>query len=224
MSEYALRRHQAKTTFINAFAGLELDGRIPCNDCATRIMAGSEHDTVHDNCWLRCMKRMFEYSGRQIADIAVSKDDMGISCAQYAAAADAAMQLGLLRELLQNALDDAGHMVWSMLLLHKQSLQLAARCLGHLAALQFISDILHRGDENKLVDIAGVEPGRPLQHAAPMAAKQLMLLTTARSLRAPKGVKLPAEREGLHAQPSLDPPLTAPAPAPHPRHDMMKFR
>ena len=222
MSEYALRRQQAKMKFVDAFVGLELDGRVPCNDNAARIMAGKENDSANDNCWLRCFRRMLQYSGKHAADVALSVDDKGLSCAQYAAAADAVMQLGLLQLLLQCAAEDAGGNSWLMLRQHKQQLQLTSKCLGHAAALQFVTEFLGQIEEQgkgRLIDPA---TRLQLQHTRPETTKQRLVLRTAEALQALSPETVEHQEAASHDEVlEAEEPCT---PASDPREDIVKFR
>jgi hypothetical protein len=228
MSEYALRGQQAKMTFVNAFVGLELDGCMSRNDNATRIMVGKESDAANDNCWLRSMRRMLQYSGWRAADVAMCKDDKGLSCAQYAATADALMQLGLLRLLLQSAAEDLGESSLFMLQQHKQQLQLTCSCLRHVAALQFVTDWLGQNSIEEQRDFSLPAAQLQLQHARPMTAKQQIMLRTARALKPlPRsseqtGLEGAARNEALETE--NPPPQPSPARAFDPREDMIKFR
>lgn len=224
MSEFVLRRQQARTAFINAFVGVELDGGIPCNDSAARIMAGREHDSLNDNCWLRCMRRMLEYSGVQAVNVAVSTDDKGVSCVQYAAAADCLMQLGLLHALLQRAVDGGGERARAMLRQHKQQLLLTAKCLGHAAAHEFVSQFLDGRDvraDDRPMNVAKDNEFQLLQ--------QELLQRRAEALQpSPSGVSLRGEVEvapcGMQVLPEKLKSPQSLAPESDPRYDMMKFR
>jgi hypothetical protein len=152
LSEYALRRVQAKTTFVHVFNGVIVDARIPRNDDVSRIISGRDHGSCGDNCWLRCLRRMLQYAVGHTVYAAVCKDDKGFSCAQYAAAADAVMQLGILQLLLQSAVEDGGITAGPALLQHRQQLQLMARCVGHAEALQFVTAFLDQLAENEKED------------------------------------------------------------------------
>jgi ankyrin repeat protein len=222
LSEYALRRQQAKMKFVDAFVGLELDGRVPCNDNAARIMAGKENDSANDNCWLRCFRRMLQYSGKHAADVALSVDDKGLSCAQYAAAADAVMQLGLLQLLLQCAAEDAGGNSWLMLRQHKQQLQLTSKCLGHAAALQFVTEFLGQIEEQgkgRLIDPA---TRLQLQHTRPETTKQRLVLRTAEALQALSPETVEHQEAASHDEVlEAEEPCT---PASDPREEIVKFR
>jgi hypothetical protein len=249
MSEYAVRRQQARTTFVDVFSGLELDGRIPCNDSALRVMAGKDHDGANDNCWLRCMRRMLQYSGTKAVDVAVCRDDKGFSCAQYAAAADSVMQLGLLQLLLQCTAKDGGDDSWALLLRHKQQLQLTARCLHHAAALQYVTNLL---DQKPQIEEEANAAQQHVHLKERTTTTQQLLLRTAASMKrlerghrgsgtvepnasdqkqmeAPLHGHPPAPAPASHPRqdtpaPASHPRQDTPAPASHPREDMMKFR
>jgi hypothetical protein len=224
MSEYALRRQQARTTFVDVFSGLELDGRVPCNDSALRVMAGKDHDCANDNCWLRCMRRMLQYSGTKAVDVAVCKDDKGFSCAQYAAAADSVMQLGLLKLLLQCTAKDGGDNSWALLLRHKQQLQLTARCLHHAAALQYVTNLL---DQTQQIEEEANAAAEQHAHVKEPTTTTQQLLRTAGSMKPPERGQRGNGTAASNAsdQKQTEPPLHGhPAPASDPREDMMKFR
>jgi hypothetical protein len=229
MSEFVLRRQQATTAFVNAFVGLELDGSIPCNDSAARIMAGKEHDSLNDNCWLRCIRRMLEYSGARAVDIAVSTDDKGVSCVQYAAAADCLMQLGVLHAMLQRAVDGGGARAFAVLRQHKQQLLLTAKCLGHAAAHDFVSQFLDGRDVRADGGHTHVATANetPSHHHAATTKQQELLQRRADALQpSPSGVMGEVE-EGLRSMQVLPEKLKSPqslAPESDPRYDMMKFR
>ena len=223
MSEFALRRQQAKTAFVCAFVGLELDGRIPCNDDATRIMAGQGNASAWEsNCWLSCMERILQYSGRRGAEVAVTRDDKGFSCAQYAAAEDSVMQLGILRLLLQRASEGDGWGTVTSLHEHKQQLECTARCLGHQAAFEFVREFLGRNEENGNGD--AFDQAAQLQGTSVLTVLQQMLLRSAAALKPTLGQ--PKEENGgrpnhLKAKEPLSPALSPPS---DPREDMVKFR
>jgi hypothetical protein len=226
LSEYALRRQQAKTTFLNAFVGLELDHRMPRNDNATRIMVGKDNNIASDNCWLGGMRRLLQYSGLRAADVALCTDDKGLSCAQYAAAADAVMQLGLLRLLLQSAAEDMGQNSLLLLQQHKQQLQLTCKCVRHAAAFQFVEDIL--GQSEGPGQGSSSHPAAQL-HARPMTTKQLLMLRAAGALKPQTSQKTERAAAASHEVLETEEIDQLPRPPPHesaadPREDMVKFR
>ncbi len=228
MSEYALRLQQAKTTLVSAFVGLDLDSRMPRNDNATRIMSGKENYSANDNCWLIGMRRMLQYSGRRAADVALSKDDKGLSCVQYAAAADALMQLGLLRLLLQSAAEDSEATSLLMLRQHKQQLQLTCKCLCHAAALQFVTDFFGHNEDPGQGKFSTPAAELRLQQMHPMTTKQQLMLRTADILkpqtREDTGKQLEEAARNEARQVEEPPSQPSPPRASDPREDMIKFR